>query len=59
MMFAWILIILILLSGISAAGQKQDSSPVNSAADILRQRFARGEISQQEYQQMKKVTNKV
>ena len=59
MMFAWIILIVILLLGISGTGQRKDRPAADSAADILRQRLVRGEISQQEYQQMEKMINKV
>ncbi len=52
----WILLIVVLLWVVKAAsgGGSPSSESGKSALDILKERYARGEINQEEYEQKKK-----
>lgn len=55
MILIWILIIagiIVLVKWIS--GQKSSSLPEDSALDIIKRRYARGEISREDFERMKK-----
>lgn len=52
----WILIIIVIIWAIKAATGQNNSQKNNpeSAMDILKKRYARGEIDQQEFEKMRK-----
>lgn len=49
----WIGVILLVIWGVSALFPTQQRSSEPDALEILRQRFARGEISREEFEQMR------
>ncbi len=58
MLIFWGLVIALLVIGIRrllGSGQRSASKPTSSALEILRERFARGEIDQAEFEERKRV----
>ncbi|MGB6681900.1 MAG: SHOCT domain-containing protein [Candidatus Bathyarchaeia archaeon] len=58
-MWIWVIIlVVIILAGVyfSSAGFKQESTPKTSSSslEILKQRYAKGEITEEEFRKMKK-----
>ena len=58
-MWIWVIIlVVIILAGVyfSSAGFRQESAPQRSmgSLEILKQRFAKGEITEEEFRKMKK-----
>lgn len=54
MVLAIVVIVAIVLAAVSAL-PRRDSPPVDDPAQILKARFARGEISKDEYEQARRV----
>ncbi|WP_060528266.1 SHOCT domain-containing protein [endosymbiont of Ridgeia piscesae] len=52
----WILLIVVIVWAVKAAGGSSNDSPETqkSALDILKERYARGEIDQEEFEQKRK-----
>ena len=55
----WLIIIAVIIWAVvritgSSSGRSHPSSPQESALDILKKRYARGEITKEEFEQMKK-----
>ena len=55
----WILLILVVVWAVKSAGgsSKNPTETPKSALDILEERYAKGEIDQQEFEQKRKVLN--
>jgi putative membrane protein len=59
--FFWLIIIVVIVwvvitlsKNVQKSRETQDSSQTESPLDILKKRYARGEISKEEFEQMKK-----
>ena len=58
--FMWIILIVIIVAAVVLAkgylspAKKEGESPVESALDVLKKRYARGEISKQEFEERKR-----
>ena len=55
----WLILIAVIIWAVvrftsSASGRSHSTPPQESALDILKKRYARGEISREEFEQMKK-----
>ena len=54
MVLAVVLVVVVVLAAVSAI-PRRDRSPIDDTAQILKARFARGEISKEEYDQARRL----
>lgn len=54
MILAWVVVIAAIVAAVWWGVRSMRSNPRNAALDILRERYARGEISREEYESLRR-----